>query len=426
MDFFNAGGGGTSGNGATDPYAVIPQQFGNGGQPPPQQPVFFQFDYQQDSGPDYETYQQQQQQQYRASQASQQSQSVYFQNQMTPAQGSYFPIHSASDHDFLGPQTPATGATAASGGASAPYQNRGGSNKEFLIQHQQRRGNQSGQQQGQQSQPNNQQQQSQSGRVQNQQQMQQQTNQPSHFMQHQLHVAAQAQQMHHLHGAPITPQQFMVPPPTMMQPQQIQQAQQRQVQQIHQMQLQQQQQHPQMMQQQAQQGYHTHQQNQHQQGHHQHQNNQNHSHTQNHPGPHHIPQNPMVGRAMFKLKDWPIRCVVEGKYHSVIYGPHGSTIKEISHSTHCRIEFPNLSKRERAALGNNDRILTVHGNAEQASKAVSRILHVIQSEALKDDNNVGVDIVLRLRAHNQLCGRLIGKAGSSIKEIMQKREPVLQ
>lgn len=424
MDYFNAGGGGAAGNGTTDPYAVIPQQFGNGGQQPQQQQMFTE--YQQEGVTDYDAYQQQAQ--YRPSQATQQSSSVYYQNQMNAAPGSYFPIHSASDHDFLGPQQPPSGTAATGGTVAAPYLGRSGANKEFMIQHQQRRGNQSGQQQNQQSQQSTTQQ-NQAGRQQNQQQ--QQTSQSSHFMHHQLQVAAQQQQAHQahhtlrgLHGAPINPinpQQFMVPPPTMMQSQQMQQAQQQQVQQMHQMQVHQQQ-HPQMMQQPSQTGYHALQQNpQHGGGHHQQQHHQNqHHYNQNHPGQHHIPQNHMGPRTMFKLKDWPIRCVVEGKYQSVIIGANGSSIKDIAHSTHCRVEFVNLSKKERQVLGNNDRILTVHGHAEQASKAVARVLDVIQSEALKDDVNVGADIVLRLRAHNQLCGRLIGKAGSSIKEIMQK------
>lgn len=432
MDYFNAGGGGSTGNGNTDPYAVIPQQFGNGGQQQqqPQQQMYFQYsDYQQEGVADYDAYQQQQQQQaqYRATQASQQSPSVYYQNQMTAAPGSYFPIHSASEHDyltdFLGPQQPPTGAAASTGStAAAPYQGRSGSNKEFMIQHQQRRGNQSGQQQNQQSQQSSQHQQNQTGRQQNQQQMQQQAAQPSHYMQQQLQAAAQqqqAQQMHQrLHSAQINPQQFMVPPPAMMQPQQMQQ--QQQVHQMHQLQMQQQQ-HSQMVQHQPQQGYHPHQQNQPHVGGHQHHQNQNqHHHNLNHPGQHAIPQNPMLSRAVFKIRDWPIRCVVEGKYQSAIIGLHGSTIREIAQFTHCRVEFINLTKKERSVLGNNERILTIHGNADQASKAISRVLEVIQSEALKEDVNVGADIVLRLRAHNQLCGRLIGKAGASIKEIMQK------
>lgn len=124
---------------------------------------------------------------------------------------------------------------------------------------------------------------------------------------------------------------------------------------------------------------------------------------------------------MFKLRDWPIRCVVESKYQPVIYGENHSTIREIAQTCHCRVEFVTLSKKERISLGNNtDRILTIHGHAEQASKAVARILDVIQTEALKDDAMVGADVVLRLRAHNQLCGRLIGKNGNSIKDLMQK------
>lgn len=96
-----------------------------------------------------------------------------------------------------------------------------------------------------------------------------------------------------------------------------------------------------------------------------------------------------------QLRDWPIRCVIEGKYQPVIVGPNGSTIKEIAHTCRCRVEFVNLSKRERQVLGNNDRVLTVHGNAEQASKAVARILEVIQVEALKDDENVLVLVYLK-------------------------------
>ncbi|UMM23365.1 hypothetical protein L5515_004123 [Caenorhabditis briggsae] len=413
MEYFNTGGGG-SGNGTTDPYAVIPQQFGTGAQQPPQQTVYFQYpEYPQEGVVDYDSYQQQQ---YRAAQASQQSPSIYYHNQLN--QGSYFPIHSASDHDFLGPQQPSAGATSSSGQqTSAPYQSRTGANKEFMIQHQQRRGNQSGPQQGQQAQQSAQpQQQNQPVRQQNQQQMQQQqqTNQQSHFMHQQMQAVAQqqqAQQMHQrIHGAAITPQQFM----------------QQQAHQIHQMQLhqqqqqqQQQQQHPRMMpQQQSQQGFHAIQSN-HQQnaGHHHqqhHQNQHQHQHNQNHPGQQNIPQN------RFMLRDWPIRCVVEGKYQQVIMGEHGATIRDIAQSCHCRVDFIHLSKKERMVLGNSDRILTIHGYAEQASKAVARILDVIQTEAIKDDAMVGADVVLRLRAHNQLCGRLIGKGGTSIKDIMQK------
>lgn len=427
MEYFNAGGGGTAGNGAVDPYAAIPQQFGNGGQQQPQQNLYPE--YQQESGVvDYETYQQQQQQ-YRGTQQSQPSPSLYYQAQMN--QAGYFPIHSASEHDFLGPQQPAAGTAVTSPQNATPYQGRSGANKEFMIQHQQRRGNQSGTQQSQSTQQSGQQgQQNQSGRQQNQQQMQQQqqqqNQQQSHFMHQQMQAAQQqqAQQLQHrLHGAPINAQQFMVPPPTMIQSQQLQQAQQQQM--HHMQQMHQQQQHPQMIQQpQSQQAYHPVQSNQQQSsGHHQQQHNQNqnqHHQNQNHPGHHHITQNHMMHQRI-PLKDWPIRCVVESKYVNVITGENGSTIREIAQTCHCRVEFVTLTKKERMALGNNtDRILTVHGNAEQASKAVARVLDVIQTEALKDDAMVGADVVLKLRAHNQLCGRLIGKNGNSIKDIMQK------
>ncbi|CAI2347466.1 unnamed protein product [Caenorhabditis sp. 36 PRJEB53466] len=498
MDYFNAGGAGSGVGGATsggapvpgaiaDPYAVIPQQFGNGGMPQQQQqqPVF---EYQQEA--DYETYQQQQQ--YRAAQQQQQqSPSIYYQNPMGAVAGSYFPIHSASEHDFLGPQLTPSGASPGGTGQGAPYQTQqvapGAANKDFMMHHQ-RRNNQSGQQQQQQGQSSSS---SQHSQHRNPPPPPQQQQQQTHFMHHQLaqQVQQQAvqQQMHRgMHGNPINPQQFMVPPPNIQQIQAAQQqhAQQQQQHHHHQQMQQIQMHHPALLQQAAQgaqqfqaaQQVQQHHQNQHgngggggvaahqQQQQHQNQNTSHHHHPQQHgqhhqnsqqnqqqqqppniqnqqtihqnqnphhqqQQPHHLSQlaGPPIGPPMGMprmpirmLKDWPIRCVIEGKYQPVIIGPHGSVLKEIAHSTKCHVIFMQLSQRERSVLGHNDRILTVHGNAEHASKAVARILDVIQQEALKEDENVGADIVLRLRAHNQLCGRLIGKQGATIKEIMQK------
>uniref|UniRef100_A0A8R1ISZ1 Uncharacterized protein n=1 Tax=Caenorhabditis japonica TaxID=281687 RepID=A0A8R1ISZ1_CAEJA len=149
MEYFNAGGGvagapgATAGNnGSIDPYSVIPQQFGN---PPPTQAYPEYTD-----APDYETFQQQQAQ-FRAAQVVvQQQQHQQAQQQPSPsmyyqpaAPGSYFPIHSASEHDFLGPQHPPTGGAAqsvqATGAASYQHQQQqqaGQANKDFLMQHQ--------------------------------------------------------------------------------------------------------------------------------------------------------------------------------------------------------------------------------------------------------------------------------------------------
>uniref|UniRef100_A0A8R1HM97 K Homology domain-containing protein n=1 Tax=Caenorhabditis japonica TaxID=281687 RepID=A0A8R1HM97_CAEJA len=265
----------------------------------------------------------------------------------------------------------------------------------------------------------------------------------NNYMHHQQQMQAQHQQapqLHHrLHGTPINPQQFMVPPPAI--PQQMQQANQQQIHSTHLIQQQPQSQQAAFQRHnqsasgrhhgQSSQNQHHQQQNQNSSHHHHQQQqhahlNQNHSHHHHHhqhnqnQHPQMPPPQNMIPRMPMPLRDWPIRCVIEGKYQPVIMGQNASTIRDIAHSTHCRVEFVNLSKRERAVLGLNERILTVHGHAEQASKAVARILDAIQGEALKDDVNVGADIVLRLRAHNQLCGRLIGKMGSSIKEIMEK------
>ncbi|ETN80191.1 KH domain protein, partial [Necator americanus] len=53
------------------------------------------------------------------------------------------------------------------------------------------------------------------------------------------------------------------------------------------------------------------------------------------------------------------------------------------------------------------------------SKACVKILEVVQRENEKDETRDNSEVELKIRAHNQLVGRLIGKQGATIKKIMQ-------
>mgnify|MGYP002045219635 FL=1 len=64
-----------------------------------------------------------------------------------------------------------------------------------------------------------------------------------------------------------------------------------------------------------------------------------------------------------------------------------------------------------------EKAITVYGQPENCSAACRRILEVMEEEA----KNVGkpTEISLKILAHNNLIGRIIGKQGGTIKKIME-------
>ena len=68
-------------------------------------------------------------------------------------------------------------------------------------------------------------------------------------------------------------------------------------------------------------------------------------------------------------------------------------------------------------MGQLEKAITVYGQPENCSAACRRILEVMAEEA----KSVGKDqeISLKILAHNNLIGRIIGKQGATIKKIME-------
>ena len=64
-----------------------------------------------------------------------------------------------------------------------------------------------------------------------------------------------------------------------------------------------------------------------------------------------------------------------------------------------------------------EKAITVYGQPENCTAACKRILEVMEEEA----RNVGkpTEISLKILAHNNLIGRIIGKQGGTIKKIME-------
>ncbi|KAG8223970.1 hypothetical protein J437_LFUL005583, partial [Ladona fulva] len=109
--------------------------------------------------------------------------------------------------------------------------------------------------------------------------------------------------------------------------------------------------------------------------------------------------------------DFPLRILVQSDMVGAIIGRQGSTIRQITQQTRARVDVHRKDN-----IGSLEKAITIYGNPENCTNACKRILEVMLQEA--SSTNKG-EISLKILAHNNLIGRIIGKGGNTIKRIMQ-------
>ncbi|XP_055599600.1 insulin-like growth factor 2 mRNA-binding protein 1 isoform X1 [Uranotaenia lowii] len=109
--------------------------------------------------------------------------------------------------------------------------------------------------------------------------------------------------------------------------------------------------------------------------------------------------------------DFPLRVLVASDMVGAIIGRQGSTIRQITQNSRARVDVHRKDN-----VGSLEKAITIYGNPENCTSACKRILEVMQQEA--NNTNKG-EICLKILAHNNLIGRIIGKSGNTIKRIMQ-------
>ncbi|XP_035248641.1 insulin-like growth factor 2 mRNA-binding protein 3 isoform X2 [Anguilla anguilla] len=134
------------------------------------------------------------------------------------------------------------------------------------------------------------------------------------------------------------------------------------------------------------------------------------------PGPRGSPRqgSPGVGPgARPKLQpDVPLRMLVPSQFVGAIIGREGATIRNVTKQTQSKID---IHRKENA--GAAEKPITVHSTPEGCSAACKTIMEIIQKEA--QDTNFTEEIPLKILAHNNFVGRLIGKEGKNLKKIEQ-------
>ncbi|XP_050521834.1 insulin-like growth factor 2 mRNA-binding protein 1 isoform X2 [Daktulosphaira vitifoliae] len=112
--------------------------------------------------------------------------------------------------------------------------------------------------------------------------------------------------------------------------------------------------------------------------------------------------------------EFPLRILVHSDMVGAIIGRGGSTIRQITQQTRARVDVHRKDN-----VGSLEKAITIYGNPENCTNACRKILEVMQQEA--SNTNKG-DVILKILAHNNLIGRIIGKEGNTIKRIMSETE----
>lgn len=126
----------------------------------------------------------------------------------------------------------------------------------------------------------------------------------------------------------------------------------------------------------------------------------------------------MPGNAL-RSSDFPLRILVLSEMVGAIIGRQGGTIRQITQQTRARVDVHRKDNAGSLEKQSPFQAITVYGAPENCTNACKKILEVMSQEA--QNTNKG-EIPLKILAHNNLIGRIIGKNGNTIKHIMQETE----
>uniref|UniRef100_A0A673K6J1 Insulin-like growth factor 2 mRNA-binding protein 1 n=1 Tax=Sinocyclocheilus rhinocerous TaxID=307959 RepID=A0A673K6J1_9TELE len=110
--------------------------------------------------------------------------------------------------------------------------------------------------------------------------------------------------------------------------------------------------------------------------------------------------------------DVPLRLLVPTQYVGAIIGKEGATIRNITKQTQSKID---VHRKENA--GAAEKPISIHSTPEGCSAACRMILEIMIQEA--KDTKTADEVPLKVLAHNNFVGRLIGKEGRNLKKVEQ-------
>ncbi|XP_032802348.1 insulin-like growth factor 2 mRNA-binding protein 3 isoform X2 [Petromyzon marinus] len=113
--------------------------------------------------------------------------------------------------------------------------------------------------------------------------------------------------------------------------------------------------------------------------------------------------------------DIPLRILVPSQFVGAIIGKEGATIRSITQQTQSKVD---VHRKENA--GSAEKPITIQSAPDGCTAACKMIMEIMLKEA--QDTKSGEDVPLKILAHNNFVGRLIGKEGRNLKKIEQDTE----
>jgi rRNA processing protein Krr1/Pno1 len=121
--------------------------------------------------------------------------------------------------------------------------------------------------------------------------------------------------------------------------------------------------------------------------------------------------------------DFPLRILVPSDMVGAIIGKDGATIRMITQLTKARVD---VHRREN--MGSAEKPITIIGPPECCTEACFQIMKIMQNELLMTSGMLENGkfheplpvVPLKVLAHNELVGRVIGKGGNTLKRIMSE------
>ena len=115
------------------------------------------------------------------------------------------------------------------------------------------------------------------------------------------------------------------------------------------------------------------------------------------------------------VEQYPCRILIPSDMIKVVLGKSGATINAIQTTSNTKIDI----HREKGAMRGHpseDTLTSIKGDQESFSEAVKEIITVVDKEYQKY-NEENRPLLLKLLAHDSLCGRIIGKGGNNLKQV---------
>ncbi|XP_064401497.1 insulin-like growth factor 2 mRNA-binding protein 2 isoform X2 [Halichondria panicea] len=130
---------------------------------------------------------------------------------------------------------------------------------------------------------------------------------------------------------------------------------------------------------------------------------------------------PGLSNSPSKNSDFPLRILVPNEMVGAIIGKDGATIRLITQLTKARVDV-----HRRESLGTTEKAVTIIGPPECCTEACHHMMKIMQHELLVTSGVLDTGrihdplpvVPLKVLAHNELIGRVIGKGGNTLKRIM--------